>query len=576
MDESATHADTGRDEGESRDAATPYAGHGHRARARRRRLAVVTAAAVMATLAAGAGSAAAQNAPAVGLGLPLESEVEGLAAPDEQFGAAIATGDLNGDTYDDAAIGVPADDVDGVRDAGAVNVIYGSKFGLSATEVPDQLWHQNVEGAEGEAEVADNFGSAVAVGDFNHDGYDDLAVGVPGEDVDGVADAGAVNIIYGSKDGLSATEVPDQLWHQDTFGVEDAAEALDRFGDALTVGRLNGDDYDDLAIGVQAEDVDGVLDAGAVNVIYGSAAGLSTAPQAEPGSVRVRGFWHQNVANVQGGLYPRGGFGTSLATGNFDGDRYDDLAIGRPLSVIVIHGSSGGLSPRGTVTEFWHQNAPGVEDVVELGDDFGEQVATGDFNHDGYDDLAIGVPGETIGDELFTPHNGAVNLIYGSNVGLSTFATPDQLWHQDVAGVEGDNGTIERFGHGLAVGRFDGDAYDDLAIGVAADFLLTAPFAGSVNVIHGSSQGLSVGHRADQLWNQDVAEVEDRSERGDRFGWAVATGRFNGDRYDDLAIGVPGENVGSLADAGAVNVIHGTGASLSAIRIEDQLLHQDS
>jgi hypothetical protein len=56
-------------------------------------------------------------------------------------------------------------------------------------------------------------------------------VGVPFENVGAIADAGAVNVIYGSPAGLAAAR--NQLWHQDSAGILDAVEALDRFGQAL-------------------------------------------------------------------------------------------------------------------------------------------------------------------------------------------------------------------------------------------------------------------------------------------------------------------------------------------------------
>jgi hypothetical protein len=72
--------------------------------------------------------------------------------------------------------------------------------------------------------------------DFNGDGFDDIAVGVPLEDVGTASDAGAVNVIYGSAGGLS--DVGDQLWTQQSFGVFDAAEIGDHFGEALATGGL--------------------------------------------------------------------------------------------------------------------------------------------------------------------------------------------------------------------------------------------------------------------------------------------------------------------------------------------------
>ena len=81
------------------------------------------------------------------------------------------------------------------------------------------------------SEQYDYFGRALATGDFDADGYADLAIGVPYEDLDTIGDAGAVNVVYGSSGGLSATD--DEFWNQDTAFVEGGAETGDRFGYAL-------------------------------------------------------------------------------------------------------------------------------------------------------------------------------------------------------------------------------------------------------------------------------------------------------------------------------------------------------
>ena len=61
--------------------------------------------------------------------------------------------------------------------AGAVNVIYGGPAGLAAPG--NQIWHQDSDGIVGGAESFDRFGEALAAGDFNNDGFKDLAIGVP-------------------------------------------------------------------------------------------------------------------------------------------------------------------------------------------------------------------------------------------------------------------------------------------------------------------------------------------------------------------------------------------------------------
>jgi hypothetical protein len=144
--------------------------------------------------------------------------------------------DFNGDGFADLAVGVDGEDADGgVLNSGGVNVIYGSAGGLSATATPDQFWTQDSPNVDGTAEFGDRFSKALAAGDFNADGFTDLAIGVPGESAS-VSGDGGVGVIYGSAGGLSATAIPDQLWGQDTPDVEDAAEDFDRFGSALAAG----------------------------------------------------------------------------------------------------------------------------------------------------------------------------------------------------------------------------------------------------------------------------------------------------------------------------------------------------
>src|SRR6266511_3071836 len=117
--------------------------------------------------------------------------------------------------------------------------------------------------------------------DFDNDGFVDLAVGTPSEDVGTTVNAGAVTVLYGSAAGLSATG--SQQFTQDTAGVPDAVEGDDHFGHLLATGDFNNDGRTDLAVAVPFEDVGAAANAGSVNVLYGSsvnvlygsAAGLS-------------------------------------------------------------------------------------------------------------------------------------------------------------------------------------------------------------------------------------------------------------------------------------------------------------
>ena len=85
-------------------------------------------------------------------------------------------------------------------------------------------------------------------------------------------DRGQVTIVLGFPTGLN-TELRD-FFNQDKAGILDDAEPFDRYGISLASGDFNGDGRDDLAIGIQGEDVvgasDNILETGAVAVLYGS------------------------------------------------------------------------------------------------------------------------------------------------------------------------------------------------------------------------------------------------------------------------------------------------------------------
>jgi hypothetical protein len=143
----------------------------------------------------------------------------------------MSAGFFNSDSFEDLAIGSPFAE----SNRGEVNVIYGSSDGLSHSPVSstgrfDQLWSQKSPSVEESPEAGDLFGYSLTSADFNADGRDDLAIGAIGESVGTKQNVVAVNVIHGSASGLSATTVPDQLWHQDSANVNDSSESGDSLG----------------------------------------------------------------------------------------------------------------------------------------------------------------------------------------------------------------------------------------------------------------------------------------------------------------------------------------------------------
>jgi len=223
-----------------------------------------------------------------------------------------------------------------------------------------------------------------------------------------------------------------------------------------TCADFNGDGFDDLAIGV-AESLAGSIE-GAVNIIYGSASGL------HKNLGRGDQFFHQDALKIEDTAETGDNFGVVLAVGNFNNDLYDDLVIGVPFedlsgigegAVNVIYGSAKALHKGlGHIDQFWTQDSLKIADTAENFDNFGLVLTVGDFNNDGFHDLAIGVPNE----DLSVSNEGAVNVIYGSAKALHKgLGHADQFWTQDSLKIEDTAQISDNFGSALTAGDFNGD-----------------------------------------------------------------------------------------------------------------------
>jgi len=452
--------------------------------------------------------------------------------------AQAAADDFNGDGVDDLVVGVPGEDIGATADAGVVDVVYGSESGL-AGGTRQQL-------TQARPEDGDRFGSAVATGDFNGDGFTDLAVGVPGENVGATADAGVVELFYGGGEGLPG--VGNQLLRQGAAGMAGAAEAGDRFGAALSSGLLDAGDEADLAVGAPGEDVGATADAGVVNVVDGAGGGLLGNP---------------NLQIVESAPEAGDGFGAAVEIGDLSGGGnpadFDDLAVGAPgenvgaaadagaVTVIEASGAGTGL-PAGAAQQRFFQGAAQVPGVSEAGDRFGAALAAGNLGSGGID-LTVGAPGEDVGAAVDA---GAVVLLIGPGFHqLLTQGSPTELGSVPGAPESGD-----RFGTDLDSGDFDANDADNLAVGTPGEDLAGVADAGAVISLcgfDGQVLGCAVG-----------VLRQANPETGDKAGSSLTAGNFDGDEFVDLAVGAPGETVGGAAAAGAVDVRSGSDGGLPA------------
>lgn len=484
-----------------------------------------------------------------------------------------AFGDFNGDGKDDAAIGVPLEDIGSVVNAGQVDVFFGTPAGLSATFA--QIWHEDSAGISSIPGTEKRFGSAIAVGDFDKNGRDDLAIGVPNADIGGVTDAGAVHVLYYGGPVNAPKLIKEQYWNQDSGNIDDAAETNDHFGARLAAGDFNQDGYADLVIGVPDEDYGSTVDSGAVHVIYGASGGLSTSNVGHPPDQ----YYRQGVVQLFGTIKdtPEAGdhFGSVLAVGKLGVfDTIDSLIIGVPNEngnrgvVQILYGDIlQGLTAENNslITQ------TGIGFTSEPNDQFGRALATGDFDGNGYDDLAIGTPYEDI-EAAGKTNVGIVNVLYGGVVSVPAI----QSWSQDTSGISDVSENEDYFGYSLAAANFNTGTRDDLVIGVPYEDNGTLTNSGKVHVLFGSTTGLIT--TGNQLWDQNSTNILDAAEVGDRFGFSVSTGDYNGDGRSDLLVGVPTEDVpvlplgGTKADAGLAQMILGSNSGLTATG--NQLLAQ--
>jgi len=468
------------------------------------------------------------------------------ATPDanDMWGRVLAAGDYNGDGRMDLAVGDPSRDVDGKSAAGRVRVAYGSPDGLSLT----QSFTQEGFGT-GEAEAGDQFGFALAAGDFDGNGWDDLAVGVPEEDVGDVVNAGAVCVLYGSDSGLFINE-SRKIWTQDDPIIHGSAEASDKFGYTLAAGDVHGDGYDDLAVGCPYEDLGATADAGEVHVIYGSADRLSDdvlAPQdLDQGQAEV-----PDVAEA-GDL-----FGLALDIGRLDSDEFEELVVGAPFedidavagagAVLVFPGSAAGASAAGADWYDWRDT--GSSAVPQENMRLGAHVAVGDLPGQTNRNLAMACPGASGGG--YDSYGLVIVVSYASgalNHGLYAPNVPFEALQDHSMGTGP-----------LLVADVNNDGEPDLLVGHDRYDVKGQADAGMLMVRYGSGPGYFgrwVFH------SQSDPRMSGTPGAQQWFAYALAAGDFDGDGLADVAAGLPGYPAGGEALSGAVSVLYGGSTGL--------------
>lgn len=304
-------------------------------------------------------------------------------------------------------------------------------------------------------------------------------------------------------------------------------------------GDFNGDGQPEYAVGDPTWDAGSINHAGRVLVFETTGCGDTAAPT--PSRV-----FRPGIGGLPGSALSSGRFGFSIVVGNFDGDAYDDLAIGMPGrtgpnqtfggKVYVLFGSAKGLSSTGALSfdqdDFayaWNGPPTQGHDQMTGGETFGYALAAGDLDADGRDDLAIGAPYD---DRYSHSRAGVVHVVYGSTAGLALPAgvqSFDRSWSPLGSSVHSG----DRFGFQLTIGHF--------RFAKARSLVVSAPGAddagtntGSIHVLRGAKSGLGPGGAA--LFNENAPGFASTPQVGEAFGHRLHLHNEGGDVLDDLVV----------------------------------------
>jgi len=514
-------------------------------------------------------------------------------------GHAVATGDVNGDGYQDLIVGAPYADLlpTGVSTycleyasyldcvSGGVYVYLGRATISNTIDLLTQPANVTFYATPNQWS-GEQLGRSVAVGDINNDGLDDIVMGASN-----MGSTVGEALVWVGRDTITTTTAVSVNIYNDYNLTLVGAWVGDRSGWDVAVGDMNGDGFGDIVTSSPLASVVPVTDtcdpptdtecylppdyqayhysapgvyrtqSGAVYVSLGSSLINSSA--------QVRKDFMDCMPELT--IYGRASndrFGHSVAVGDIDHDGIDDLLVG-----------ADGVSPGGAAYVFYGSSAliyaecnPYVEpyyfanqvvkdlayitqtaDIsitnVAAGAGVGYDVAVGNLNNDVYGDIIVGAPSANSG-------YGRVYAVYGGPRNVVSGTIPVAQANLRVTG----SAAHTWLGSSVSAGDINHDGVGDLVMGAIGIDPNNADLIGSSSTAEAGAAYVLFGGRHSGNVDLGVGNPYDLLVLGAAsdawLGRGLATADLNGDGFSELAVGAASMDHGStVLHTGAVYVV---------------------
>ncbi|MBU0638862.1 MAG: FG-GAP repeat protein [Planctomycetes bacterium] len=379
---------------------------------------------------------------------------------DDNLGASIATGDVTGDQIDDLLICASTADYSGVQDRGIAYLIFGSAsfFDAATRDLSNtDNWDLRIIGpvAGGDMGGSNLIGGldahGAAIGRIDDDAYGDIILGVHLASGGG-SQSGRVYAIFG---GPFPSGFTLNLSSPGGYDVRiDGKSSYDELGTFVLTGDLTGDGIEELILPNEYASQSLFTSEGAVHIFRGRAAWPSSISLASgPADITLLGAREDD------------NLGSAAAVGDFNGDDIMDLASAAPGADAGAHNEQRGdgfvyglrgstTYQTGTHTIDYATATPDFLLIGEFEENLGDEVSAGDFNADGFDDIAAA---ERFGGPAT---NGVVEVLLGRAFAVGETFTANVDTDLRIVGASQD-----RVGFSLAASDVNGDSLDEILFG---------------------------------------------------------------------------------------------------------------